>query len=41
MMISGDALVAEADVTDQAQAVAAVERTVAEFGRLDWSTMPA
>ena len=29
------ALVIEADVTDQAQAAAAVERTVAEFGRLD------
>jgi NADP-dependent 3-hydroxy acid dehydrogenase YdfG len=34
-MIGGRALVVEADVTDQAQAVAAVERTVAEFARLD------
>jgi NADP-dependent 3-hydroxy acid dehydrogenase YdfG len=34
-MIGGGALVVEADVTDQAQAVAAVERTVAELGRLD------
>jgi NADP-dependent 3-hydroxy acid dehydrogenase YdfG len=33
--IGGRALVVEADVTDQAQAVAAVERTVAEFARLD------
>jgi NADP-dependent 3-hydroxy acid dehydrogenase YdfG len=33
--IDGRALVVEADVTDQAQAVAAVERTVAELGRLD------
>jgi len=31
----GKALVIEADVTDQAQAAAAVERTVAELGRLD------
>jgi NADP-dependent 3-hydroxy acid dehydrogenase YdfG len=31
----GTALVIEADVTDQAQAVSAVERTVAELGRLD------
>jgi NADP-dependent 3-hydroxy acid dehydrogenase YdfG len=31
----GTALVLEADVTDQDQAVAAVERTVAELGRLD------
>jgi NADP-dependent 3-hydroxy acid dehydrogenase YdfG len=31
----GTALVIEADVTDQARAVAAVERTVAELGRLD------
>jgi NADP-dependent 3-hydroxy acid dehydrogenase YdfG len=31
----GTALVLEADVTDQAQAAAAVERTVAELGRLD------
>ena len=31
----GTALVIEADVTDQAQAAAAVERTVAELGRLD------
>jgi NADP-dependent 3-hydroxy acid dehydrogenase YdfG len=31
----GTALVVEADVTDQAQAIAAVERTVAELGRLD------
>jgi NADP-dependent 3-hydroxy acid dehydrogenase YdfG len=34
-MIGGRALVVEADVTDQAQAAAAVARTVAEFGRLD------
>ena len=34
-MIDGHALVVEADVTDQAQAAAAVARTVAEFGRLD------
>jgi NADP-dependent 3-hydroxy acid dehydrogenase YdfG len=34
-MIGGRALVVEADVTDQTQAVAAVERTVTEFGRLD------
>jgi NADP-dependent 3-hydroxy acid dehydrogenase YdfG len=34
-MIGGHALVVEADVTDQAQAAAAVARTVAEFGRLD------
>lgn len=34
-MIGGRALVVEADVTDQAQAAAAVTRTVAEFGRLD------
>jgi NADP-dependent 3-hydroxy acid dehydrogenase YdfG len=33
--IGGGALVVEADVTEQAQAVAAVERTVAERGRLD------
>jgi NADP-dependent 3-hydroxy acid dehydrogenase YdfG len=33
--IGGRALVVEADVTDQAQAVAAVERTVAELARLD------
>jgi NADP-dependent 3-hydroxy acid dehydrogenase YdfG len=32
---SGKALVIEADVTDQAQAAAAVERTVNELGRLD------
>src|SRR5436305_7233556 len=31
----GRAVVLETDVTDQAQAVAAVERTVAELGRLD------
>lgn len=31
----GTALVIEADVTDQAQAEAAVERTVSELGRLD------
>ncbi|GAA1038012.1 SDR family NAD(P)-dependent oxidoreductase [Virgisporangium ochraceum] len=31
----GTALVVEADVTDQAQAVSAVEHTVAELGRLD------
>lgn len=31
----GTALVIEADVTDQARAIAAVERTVAELGRLD------
>src|ERR1035437_10233971 len=31
----GRALVIEADVTDRAQAIAAVERTVAELGRLD------
>ncbi|GAA0943297.1 SDR family NAD(P)-dependent oxidoreductase [Virgisporangium aurantiacum] len=31
----GTALVIEADVTDQEQAIAAVERTVAELGRLD------
>ncbi|GIJ74705.1 SDR family NAD(P)-dependent oxidoreductase [Virgisporangium ochraceum] len=31
----GTALVIEADVTDQAQAVSAVEHTVAELGRLD------
>jgi NADP-dependent 3-hydroxy acid dehydrogenase YdfG len=31
----GQALVIEADVTDQAQAEAAVERTVSELGRLD------
>jgi NADP-dependent 3-hydroxy acid dehydrogenase YdfG len=31
----GTALVLETDVTDQGQAVAAVERTVAELGRLD------
>lgn len=31
----GQALVIHADVTDQSQAVAAVERTVATFGRLD------
>lgn len=31
----GSALVIEADVTDDAQSRAAVERTVAEFGRLD------
>jgi NADP-dependent 3-hydroxy acid dehydrogenase YdfG len=31
----GTALVVETDVTDQQQAVAAVERTVAELGRLD------
>jgi NADP-dependent 3-hydroxy acid dehydrogenase YdfG len=31
----GKALVVEADVTEQAQAIAAVERTVAELGRLD------
>lgn len=34
-MIGSGALVLEADVTDQAQAVAAVGRTVAELGRLD------
>ena len=34
-VIGGRALVVEADVTDQAQAAAAVARTVAEFGRLD------
>jgi NADP-dependent 3-hydroxy acid dehydrogenase YdfG len=34
-MIGGHALVVEADMTDQAQAAAAVARTVAEFGRLD------
>jgi NADP-dependent 3-hydroxy acid dehydrogenase YdfG len=34
-MIGGRPLVVEADVTDQTQAVAAVERTVTEFGRLD------
>lgn len=33
--IEGGALVVEADITEQAQAVAAVERTVAELGRLD------
>jgi NADP-dependent 3-hydroxy acid dehydrogenase YdfG len=33
--ISGSALVVEADVTDQTQAVSAVERTVAALGRLD------
>src|SRR5512143_46590 len=32
---SGRALVLETDVTDRAQATAAVERTVAELGRLD------
>ena len=31
----GTALVIEGDVTDQAQAIAAVERTVSELGRLD------
>jgi NADP-dependent 3-hydroxy acid dehydrogenase YdfG len=31
----GDALVVEADITSQAHAAAAVERTVAEFHRLD------
>src|SRR5687768_3412911 len=31
----GRASVVEADVTDQAQAIAAVERTVADLGRLD------
>jgi NADP-dependent 3-hydroxy acid dehydrogenase YdfG len=31
----GTALVVEADVTDEAQAIAAVERTVSELGRLD------
>src|SRR5215212_6835359 len=31
----GRALAIEADVTDQGQAIAAVERTVAELGRLD------
>jgi NADP-dependent 3-hydroxy acid dehydrogenase YdfG len=31
----GNALVLQADVTDQEQAVAAVERTVSELGRLD------
>lgn len=31
----GTALAIEADVTEQAQAIAAVERTVAELGRLD------
>jgi NADP-dependent 3-hydroxy acid dehydrogenase YdfG len=31
----GSALVIQADVTDQAQAIDAVERTVAELGRLD------
>jgi NADP-dependent 3-hydroxy acid dehydrogenase YdfG len=31
----GTALVIEADVTDQEQAIAAVERTVSELGRLD------
>jgi NADP-dependent 3-hydroxy acid dehydrogenase YdfG len=31
----GRALVIEADITDQAQAIAAVERTAGEFGRLD------
>jgi NADP-dependent 3-hydroxy acid dehydrogenase YdfG len=34
-MIDAGALVVEADVTDQAQAVAAVDRAVAQFGRLD------
>jgi NADP-dependent 3-hydroxy acid dehydrogenase YdfG len=34
-MIGGGVLVVEADVTDQGQAVAAVERTVSELGRLD------
>jgi NADP-dependent 3-hydroxy acid dehydrogenase YdfG len=34
-MIGGRALAVEADVTDQTQAVAAVERTVTELGRLD------
>jgi NADP-dependent 3-hydroxy acid dehydrogenase YdfG len=34
-MIGASALVVEADVTDQVQAVAAVDRAVAEFGRLD------
>ncbi|GAA2753686.1 SDR family NAD(P)-dependent oxidoreductase [Amnibacterium kyonggiense] len=33
--IGGDAVVVEADVTDPAQAAAAVERAVAETGRLD------
>jgi NADP-dependent 3-hydroxy acid dehydrogenase YdfG len=33
--IGGSALVVEADVTDQTQAVAAVARTVTELGRLD------
>jgi NADP-dependent 3-hydroxy acid dehydrogenase YdfG len=31
----GRALVIEADITDQAQAIAAVEQTAGEFGRLD------
>jgi NAD(P)-dependent dehydrogenase (short-subunit alcohol dehydrogenase family) len=31
-MIEGDALVVQADVTEQTEAVAAAERTVAEFG---------
>ena len=31
----GRSLVIEADITDQAQAIAAVERTTGEFGRLD------
>jgi len=33
--VGADALVIEADVTDQAQAERAIEQTVAEFGRLD------
>src|SRR5689334_6947381 len=33
--IGGDAVVVEADVTDPAQAATAVERAVAETGRLD------
>jgi NADP-dependent 3-hydroxy acid dehydrogenase YdfG len=33
--IGGDALVIEADITDRDQAIAAVNRTVGELGRLD------
>jgi NADP-dependent 3-hydroxy acid dehydrogenase YdfG len=33
--LGGDAIAIEADVTDQPQAIAAVERTVRELGRLD------
>jgi NAD(P)-dependent dehydrogenase (short-subunit alcohol dehydrogenase family) len=34
-MIGGDTLVVQADVSEQGHAIAAVERTVAELGRLD------